>query len=165
MADFYRTLDNGANFYTYLHGMIDRYDRLAYHTYPAPNYDTDGAGGIINNSWPWFDDWLRTNVTSGVIRTVITEFGWNPGQMQLCDLHQYDAWPGTGTCAANDGRTHSFENDLSGFVARHRHGAEVVAVWIVRGWIDPTDGATRADGIDQAGNAWPWFHIYQRSSP
>ncbi len=159
LSDFYRTLDNGANFYAYLHGMIDRYDRLTYHTYPAPNYDSDGAGGIINNSWPWFDDWLRTNISSGAVRSMITEFGWNPGQMSWCDARQYEAWPTTTGCAPNDGQTHTFEKDVSRFLAAHRHGAEVVAVWIVRGWNDA------ADGLDGAGTPRGWFHAYQYSSP
>ena len=159
LSDFYRTLDNGANFYAYLHGMIDRYDRLTYHTYPAPNYDSDGAGGIINNSWPWFDDWLRTSISSGAVRSMITEFGWNPGQMSWCKAYQHDPWPTTAGCAPNDGRTHTFANDLSRFLAAHRHGAEVVAVWIVRGWSDA------ADGLDSSGTPRGWFQTYQVSSP
>lgn len=161
MADFYRTLDNGLNFYAYLHGMISTYGRMTYHTYPAPNYDSDGAGGIINNSWPWFDSWMQTNINNGSVRSMITEFGWNPGQMQICNLHQYDSWPasGAGSCSANDGRTHTFDNDIGRFLAYQRHNAEVVAVWIIKGWDD------RADGIDPYGNVRTWLHNYQWSSP
>ena len=161
MSDYYRTLDNGQNFYTYLHGMISLYGRLTYHTYPAPNYDADGSGGIVNNSWTWFDSWLQTNVTNGTVRSMITEFGWNPGQMPICNLTQYSSWPGSGagSCSASDGYTHTFDHDVSRFLATQRHNAEVVAVWIIKGWSD------RADGLDAYGNVRTWLHNYQWSSP
>ncbi len=159
MSDIYRNLDNGQNFYAYLHGMIDLYDRMTYHTYPAPRFDSDGSGGVISNSWNWFDSWLQTNINNGSVRSMITEFGWNPGAMPPCGMTQYSTWPSTGSCAANDGYTHTFDNDLSRFLAYHRHNAEVVAVWIMKGWDD------RADGLDQYGNVRMWLHNYQWSNP
>src|SRR5579875_4122847 len=63
----------------------------------------------LNNSWTWFSSWLQTNITNGTVRSMITEFGWNPGQMSICGLTQYDSWPGTGTCASSDGYTHTFD--------------------------------------------------------
>lgn len=172
MSDIFRTLDNGANFYDYLQGMLDLYDRMTYHTYPAPNYDADGAGGIINNSWSWFNSWVQTRVNGGTLRSIITEFGWNPDQMARQDcitagtfpsggLTQNHSWPATGTsgCKAEDGYVHTFENDIARFLANQRHNAEVVAVWIVNGW------STRADGLDANDVAKRWFHNYQWSNP
>ncbi|HQZ91362.1 MAG TPA: hypothetical protein PLR44_15010 [Thermomicrobiales bacterium] len=167
MADIYRLLDNGSNFYDHLQGLISLYGRMTYHTYPAPSYDADGSGGVVNNSWNWFNTWLQGRVNSSTVRTMITEFGWNPGQMARTDcfgasgLTQNSTWPSTGSvgCRAGDSVTHLFENDLSRFLAYHRHNTEAVTVWIVRGWNN------RADGLDSAGLQKRWFQNYQTSSP
>lgn len=40
---------------------------ITYHTYPAPNYDSEGGG--IYNSYVWgWDDWLRGQVDSEPVR-------------------------------------------------------------------------------------------------
>jgi len=167
MSDIYRLLDNGSNFYNHLQGMISLYGRMTYHTYPAPNYDADGSGGVINNSWAWFNSWLQGQINASSVRTIITEFGWNPGQMARTDcfgaagLTQNSTWPSSGSvgCRAEDGVAHLFENDLARFLAYHRHGAEAVTVWLVRGW------NTRAVGLDSAGTQKRWFQNYRSSSP
>lgn len=173
MTDFYKYKDE-QSFYVQLQGMIDLFDRFTYHTYPAPNHDADGAGGIKNNSWTYFSPWLRTSIDNGSVRSMITEFGWNPGQMIRpdCNMAQHKTWPATGTCAASDARTHTFDNDIKRFLAYHRYRAEVVAVWMARGWRTEPDPQTTpptyydtTDGIDQNGNTRTWFHNYQWSSP
>lgn len=164
MADFYKGKDS-QSFYVQLQGMVDLFDRLTYHTYPGPNFDSDGAGGIKNNSWPFFSSWLRTNIDNGSVRSMITEFGWNPGQMERsdCNMAQHKTWPSTGTCAASDARTHTFDNDIKRFLAYQRYKAEVVAVWMTRGWRN--NNIDHTDAIDQNGSTRPWFHNYQWSSP
>lgn len=168
MSDIYRLLDNGTNFYDHLQGMMGLYGRMTYHTYPAPNYDADGSGGIVNNSWSWFNLWVQGQINSGSMRTMITEFGWNPGQMMRADcfgaagLTQNSTWPASSSagCRAGDGVSHLFESDLNRFLTYQRHGAEAVTVWLVRGW---SDG--RADGLDSSGLQKRWFQNYRTSSP
>jgi hypothetical protein len=167
MADIFQKLDygddSGKKFYELLHGMIGTYDRMTYHTYPAPNYNADGIGGIENNSWTEsFDSWVRNEIDSG-LRTMITEFGWNPGQMTECLAAQHEPWtatqPGPGHCPSGDAQTHLFDEDLDHFLDHHRHDAEAVMVWITRGWSE------EADGIEDNGDIHDWYHNYQWSSP
>jgi len=174
MSEIFGLLDNGNNFYDYLEGMISTYGLMTYHTYPAPNYDA-ANGGVTNNSWNKEfsgSTWLTQGINNGTIRTMITEFGWNPGQMGLsiCNLNEYSQWPNTGACAANDGYVHTFENDINSFITSpgQLHGANVVAVWIERGGPYKDGNGNRlpdADGLDYYGNTRPWFHNYQFSSP
>ncbi|WP_152541288.1 hypothetical protein [Kallotenue papyrolyticum] len=165
MADFYKPMSNNQSMYVALQGMIDLFDRMTYHTYPAPNFDADGAGGIKNNSQPFFSSWLKTSIENGTVRSTITEFGWNPGQMERpdCNMAQHKIWPSTGTCAASDARTHTFDNDIKRFLAYHRYRAEAVTVWMLRGWRH--NNIDHTDAIDQNGNTRTWFHNYQWSSP
>lgn len=147
--------------------MISLYGKMTYHTYPAPNYDTDTTGGLINNSWPYFDQWVRDQINALTVKTMITEFGWNPGQMRICGMKQEWIWSGTtGVCRAEDGRDHQFENDIQKFLTGSElHNAEAVNVWIVKGWVDPEDGSVRADGLSPNGTQWWWLHSYQWSNP
>ncbi len=159
MADSYRNLDNGQSMYVPLQNMITIYGDFLYHTYPVPNYDAVG-GGLSNNSWPFFSSWLATNLGNGSIPSMITEWGWNPGQMISCGLKQYSTWPASGACAAYDGVSHTLSHDVKYFLTTsQRHGAQAVTVWLMRGFDD------KSEGINQAGQPWPWFHNYQFSTP
>lgn len=159
MADSYRNLDNGQSMYVPLQNMITIYGDFLYHTYPSPSYDAVG-GGLSNNSWPFFTSWLTTNIGNGSIPSMITEWGWNPGQMINCGLKQYSTWPASGACAAHDGVSHTLSHDVKYFLTTsQRHGAQAVTVWLMRGFDD------KSEGIDQSGHPWPWFHAYQFSTP
>jgi hypothetical protein len=170
MADFYKGKDQ-QSFYVPLQGMVDLYDRMTYHTYPAPNFDAVG-GTLTNNSWPYFSQWVRDSINNGTVRTMITEFGWNEGQMERADCNtgyymaQHNSWPTSGNCAASDRPyVHTLDKDLQRFLtSAERHNAEVVAVWMTRGWKTPTNN-DRTDGVDQNGNTRTWYHYYQWSSP
>jgi hypothetical protein len=195
---------NDLNMYEHLRSMIDLYATqdnrggvkrggFTYHTYPAPNWDIfTGSDRIYNNSWVWgFDGYVQDRVyyifdrnpnDPARWRSMITEFGWNPGQMISCSAplgrtmtHNTD-WPTDGvirpheqrgsSCYTMDGRTHRFYTDIDMFLATERARAEVVAVWIVRGYTDET-GLQRADGIT-SGNppvVLNWLHRYQWSRP
>lgn len=141
--------------------------------FPCCHSNWDGGGGISNNSWPWFNAWVQGEINSGRLRTMITEFGWNPGRMryvlndfETCDKRQHLPWYGSNTlCPAGDGLTHYFQNDLARFLSSQRHGAEVVAVWIIRGWTDDVDGQSRAEGLTTTGTVRTWLHEYQWSNP
>lgn len=176
MSDIYRDLNTTppTNLYGYLHGMFSTYGRMTYHAYPSPNYDGDGAGGLDNNSWnKGFDSWVRTNIGNSSLRSMITEFGWNPIQITsfydghaMCNKYQHQSWPANDAkCPTSDGYTHNFQADVNRFLTYHRHGAEVVAVWIERGWNDQFDQQDRVNGIDPTGNVRTWLHDYQWSSP
>jgi hypothetical protein len=169
MADIYQKINNDSQYlYEFLHGMIAKYGKMTYHTYPAPNGedDVDGIGGLKNRSWDFMDDWVKTRITNGTVKTMITEFGWNPGQMILCNMKQEWIWSGSaGACPAADGQTHEFEDDIHRFLTGPQlHNAEAVNVWIVKGWTDET-GTIRADGLSPNGTPWWWLHSYQWSNP
>lgn len=138
---------------------------LSYHTYPSPNSDANGpwvpATYIFNNSYVYgFPAWLRSDVTPPSAdvpparRSIISEFGWNPGQMARCKTPQSTVWPTrqdgaqVGTlergkdCGAMDGQIHPFSSDAKYFVQYQRYGAEVVAVWQVNGREKADDGSS-----------------------
>jgi len=151
MADIYRNLDNGQNFYTYLQSMIDLYDYFTYHVYPWPEFDAVN-GYIKNNSWPWFTSWLQSQINSGAVWSRITEFGWNPGQMDRTGKTQRSSVWG------NDGRWHTFCPDVQGFINNERHNAYGVMVFLVQS----TDPAlAKHDGLDDSGNPYYWFSCYR----
>lgn len=153
--------------------------------FPAPNWDIfTNSDRIYNNSWVWgFDGYVQDRIyyiydrdptSNARWRSMITEFGWNPGQMVDCSgplgrylTHNTD-WPTDGvvrtheqrgsSCYTMDGRTHPFYTDIQLFLQTERARAEVVAVWIVRGWNDRADGATSSGVLN-------WLHQYQWSSP
>lgn len=101
-----------------------------------------------------------------------------------CSIRQDEVWTSTAgdsgaepnhPCKAKDGVNHTFENDINYFLSFERHGAEVVAVWILTGGdksftrIKP-DGTTEtiqlADGVDRtSGNLLRWFDLYRKSNP
>jgi hypothetical protein len=171
LADIYGLIGN-QSMYNWLQGMVFTYSTgggLAYHTYPAPNYDTTASGGITNNSWPWMDPWLQERLDppgggAPPTRSMITEFGWNPGQLGRCGYTQTSIWvaapgaSGVAGCSTNDGYTHRFEQDIAYFLGHQRHRAEVVAVWLIHGGDGEANGVT--NGILNY-----WLYTYQRSSP
>ncbi len=163
LSERYGTLPTGENPYAALHTMLTKYARLAYHPYPAPNYDAEATyHGLINNAYvKGFDAWTKTNVDNGTLRSIITEFGWNPGQMTNCGYNQDSTWPGAvgSTCRSNDGYSHKFADDTNKFLLYQRHGAEVVAAWILGGYND------QENGILSNGTVTTWLHYYQWSRP
>lgn len=165
--------------------IVNRYGRLNYHVYPAPNYDSAG-GRVVNNSWREMPGWLQ-NRLDGVgyprLASIITEFGWNPGQIDRCRVApgvganpdqggnpgftQNIGWRTNGQrrlhdqrggdCFTMDGQIHYFWDAVYKFLQTEKANAEVVAAWLVR-------GDERADGINDNG-ALPWLQNYQQSSP
>jgi len=151
MAEIYCNLDNGQNFYSYLQPMIDRYDYFTYHVYPWPEFDALN-GYVKNNTWPWFTSWLRTQISNGSILSRITEFGWNPGQMDRTGKTQRSqVW-------GNDGRWHTFCGDLQGFITYQRKNAYGVMVFLVQA-TDPV--LEKHDALDDNGNPYAWFSCYR----
>jgi hypothetical protein len=161
---------------------------MAYHTYPAPNWDAHlpyvGPPRIYNNSWVYdFPGWLRDEVDNRVKRSLITEFGWNPGQMHRCSYSQSTIWwpepdgrvidPGPPVpspsglpsyanrglnCSAMDGLAHAFQDDIYWFLQDQLHGAEVLAVWLVAG------NEHRSNGV-VGGDRHLWLDAYRNSNP
>jgi len=158
LAETYVVIPYGHKPYDYLEGMIYLYGNLSYHAYPAP-WHSGVNGGVNNPVWPRLTTNLQTSITNRNLRSQITEFGWDPGNMRDCRLGQYSTWPTTGDCPAQDNRTHTFDNDINYFLANERHNAEAVCVFISRGWSD------KAEGVYYDGTVRPWFSSYQLSSP
>jgi len=155
---------------------------MTYHTYPAPNYDAHlphvGPGIIYNNSYVWgFPGWLQSQVDTRARRSMITEFGWNVGQMHRCGYSQSTIWPPEGDlkvldprfapngngvrgtrCSAMDGVAHPFHTDILNFQNTQWHGAEVIAVWLVDG------NESRSNGM-VGGDRHLWLQRYIESSP
>jgi hypothetical protein len=166
LADIYGNLDNGANMYdqgNIPNMIVNRYGRVTFHAYPAPNYDLDTNDHIFNNSYPFWPTWLRDLIDrdNSPLPNIITEFGWNPGQMRRfspgvappilpknClewgEVAQFASWPAggpNGGCGTEDPQPdnpginatpHAFYDDALHFIRYQRHKAELVAVWILR---------------------------------
>lgn len=156
---------NGQTFYAYLHSMISLYRNFAYHVYFSPKYDQyyNYRGAVVNETWDReFDPWLQNQISSGALRTAITELGWGPDRMYECGMTQYQTWlanPTNTSCRTRDGQNHEFSADLASWLANERHGAEVVAVWITSGF--KFKGSDMHEGITDTGVVRPWFTNYR----
>jgi hypothetical protein len=178
LADIFRPLDNGQNMYDagIMPQMISDYSRFTYHTYPSVNYESDPLGGVESNSYVWMPQWLKNRVDGvggPILRSMITELGWNPGQMNRCNISQHTAWASShgdpGCRPSPYSGTYYFDNTINGFLtnpAKH-HNAEAIFVWLVRG---PEGGSPdqfgvlpdlRSEGVTRNGIVRPWFVWYQ----
>jgi hypothetical protein len=182
MVDIFAPV-GGQTMYDHLGGMLFAYSNpaytvrggMSYHTYPSPNWDAHlpwaGPPRIYNNSWVSdFPGWLRSEVDTRARRSIITEFGWNPGQMHRCGYSQSTVWwpepngrvigeTGRGQmCSAMDGVPHPFQDDTYWFLQDQLHGAEVLAVWLVAG------NEHRSNGV-VGGDRHLWLDAYRNSNP
>jgi hypothetical protein len=171
MAAYYTLLSGNNNMYDVLNPMIQQYPCttpgtttkkcFSYHTYPTPNGYGPYGTGIRNNAWDWFSASLKTSTDNGQVRSQITEFGWDPGQLGICGYTQNSRWRGQydpgnpDPCDAKNGQDHYFENDINLFISTYLHGAETINVWLVRGW------SNASDGLDANGIAKRWLINYQ----
>ncbi len=99
---------------------------------------------------------------------MITEFGWDPTLMRICDYTQDEEWANVhsdpdkqAACNVADSRgSRRFISDIDAFQVLYLHRAETMTVWITSGWFDDRDGTDRANGLNEDGTWKQWFTEY-----
>jgi hypothetical protein len=179
----YKLLDNRLSRYKYLAGMLTQFTCgyaidpnkrcVSYHLYPAPSKrDAMWGWGIRNNTFDWMNTTWQDGINNGTIRSMITEFGWDPGAMSVCGYTQDSVWQNNQNpdCRSADGAPHRFAytpddppyyyaGDIYTIQRYYRRKAETIVVWLTKGWNNA------ADGLDSTGSPKDWFTKYQQSTP